>query len=1153
MTQVGATQISFRGVGPWRGMTTQSRAQPFGFELLENCYVSSDGSEIRMVPGFVTYADLTAARAVNGDTIGGFRRDVIDARRPVYAATGSYNFQDASVTETMKVWAPPTHVHGFDFVSGRMILFGEIGPRLEPIKDSGAGNTYVYVTAVTYIGAGVTELTLNTAYYIAGGFQSAGVAGTAATLWRIYLIGITGGPATTLCGANGLGKAHVVGSYPTATTIRITTDIGSAANNVIGQTAYIARVTRDYAASNTETDDNESLAIWTLGTIPTSLPIQSCNPAWVANLQRDFGDTAGFFDEGGRDGCSRRRSRSIPYRIVPHVAGNRLIMVAPGYNCVFQAPVTIPLNYEGANTNPGISWVSNDVYDKPRCVGVPKAIMYIDNVRTHTGGSVNTYAPGAAASAFGGTDHPERTGVYKFAVAYKDEVTGEIGLLSETVDITTDNSAAKVGVRLVVVHPGYVLPECLALSVLVYRSEKNGETLYYDHTAKMDAFFTVATSPRGTLSAKYGVAVSTAVDSYQHCIEILVPYQTDEILKSNAIKSEARLPIIEQMPMGAKAARTVRGGWTIYGGALGNRGARFELFASDLSLYYDKNSPITAAGAFYPDNDLVFSRFATESSSSSGLTAHGSWGTGLRGIPPAYAGQQVTSRSLFPFPRETVILDRIVNNEANYDSGVANGIPHGQMREIRWKTVDSPVQPGIDTARDTKTTYMLLPRGRLQISEADNPGVTPATNTTVISKEAAEDIEGIGEANGQMVVCTRSKTYVVGYGTSPVGVPGEMASDQFGCIAANSMVSFDLGCAWISDRGPCAILGGAFAWIGEPIQHLFTGESARYLRDSQGMMRHSWAAHDPDRGLIYFGLYANRNTSHSVVYRGNSGTWTGWGTALNDEAQSRFPCDEVLIYSYKAGAWSVWRPPTSLFIKWMAHGPDQNGVPRMFFLGSDDRVYVLDDDYAQWNENAIVCSVTADSSTTVVATDGTFATDVTARGNGTFWAAGMDVLVIWEVEGRPLMKKTTLVSVTASTVTLADAVVVATGDTLVIGGRTATIKTNFMTFKAAETARAANMGMRYSLDGDTDGVAYVRGDALTTQIRDTEPASVTSTFTSQDSGDSYLYLGANDDTDRTMDRRLSQGALQGSSPTRMEYIVSGNASVRIQDIYAEIQ
>lgn len=57
MSEIGAMPVSFRGDGPWRGMTTQSRALPQHFELLENCYVSSDGSEIRPIPGFRTYVD----------------------------------------------------------------------------------------------------------------------------------------------------------------------------------------------------------------------------------------------------------------------------------------------------------------------------------------------------------------------------------------------------------------------------------------------------------------------------------------------------------------------------------------------------------------------------------------------------------------------------------------------------------------------------------------------------------------------------------------------------------------------------------------------------------------------------------------------------------------------------------------------------------------------------------------------------------------------------------------------------------------------------------------------------------------------------------------------------------------------------------------
>ena len=52
MPQIGEAQIGFKQ-GAWRGMTTLSKSKPAHFELLENGYVSSDGSEIRTWPGYV--------------------------------------------------------------------------------------------------------------------------------------------------------------------------------------------------------------------------------------------------------------------------------------------------------------------------------------------------------------------------------------------------------------------------------------------------------------------------------------------------------------------------------------------------------------------------------------------------------------------------------------------------------------------------------------------------------------------------------------------------------------------------------------------------------------------------------------------------------------------------------------------------------------------------------------------------------------------------------------------------------------------------------------------------------------------------------------------------------------------------------------------
>ena len=208
-----------------------------------------------------------------------------------------------------------------------------------------------------------------------------------------------------------------------------------------------------------------------------------------------------------------------------------------------------------------------------------------------------------------------------------------------------------------------------------------------------------------------------------------------------------------------------------------------------------------------------------------------------------------------------------------------------------------------------QNSYLLLPRGKIQISEPDNPGVTPATNITTIANELDEDVEAIGDVGGQAVICTRSRTYMLGFGGSPVGVLPDVASDRFGCIAPNSMVEFDGGCAWISDRGPVAMVGGAVQWIGEPLERLFYGVGARYLRDRKGMMRHSWACHDAERGLLYFGVFANRGSGTDfMVYvdsRFGNYSWADTeNTADADKIRSRFPCDEVLVYSYRVGAWA---------------------------------------------------------------------------------------------------------------------------------------------------------------------------------------------------------------------------------------------------------
>ena len=1176
MGNPGSVRAGFRGDGPWRGMTTQSLATPGMFELLENCYVSSDGSEIRPMPGFKTYGDFSLAHN-NTTGAGGLNGLVTDARRPVSAVTGNYRFNTAA-TQSLAVWSEPTHIHGFEQVSGRFILFGEDDFRREPIRNSG-DTAYIVITDYTFNAAG-TILTFNQNYRTgANTFNAVDTtigAGNSRLTFRIWITGLTGPGAVFL---NNI--VHTIdttaGSFPAANQFRILTSIVGPGNNGTGQSGSCDWITQDFTSSNTVSDDNESLTTWTIDTnitpgLPTSLPVTVAYRAYVANRQRDFGDATTTIVEGGDVGCSRRRQLSIPYRLVPHVSGNRLIMVAPGYNCVFQAPVVIPINFENGSTD-GLQWIANDLYDRPRCLGVPKAVQWQD----YTGGSTNSYANGsgntwtaaAAGNAFGGTNAAvvARQGKYTFAVRYRDEATGEVGLISEPVSVTTGGTDPFEGVRLLVMFPGYLMHECLALTIDVFRTTKDGAVgdnnagLFFDRSFTMEAFFASsrAGASLGLFSAKYGVQPSAAANEYRHYVELRLPYTTDEILKKNLTAPDP----LTNMPMGAKAGRTIRGGWTVFGGALGNNGKRLELWKSQVALYYGTAAPLGAGGdPLYPYPNQIFSRIAENTSASPpGLNSgHPQWGCGVHGIPPAYEGQEIFSRSLFPYPRETVRINKLVNPVTDFNPPAT--VPQSQLRELRYEIERSPIFADLDVSRDPQDAFLKLPRAQLQMSEADNPGVTPATNTIIVSHETGEDVEAIGEANGDLVVCTRGKTYIIGYAESPKnGVP-QLATDQFGCIGANTMVQFDFGCAWISDRGPCAVMGGSFRWIGEDLQHFFCGETARYKRDTTGMMRHSWACHDPDRGLIFFGLFADRGVGTaneaSIVYRGNSTKWTQ-GSFFKDEQYSRFPCDEILIYSYKADAWSVWRPPLNLLVKWMARGVDIEGQPRTFFLGSDNRIYQLDDAFAMWNAQPIQSTVQSASTGTVIATNGAFGTDTTARGNGTFWVAGMDVLVVKGIDGRPLIKRTTLVSISGGNVTVADSVTVESGDIVIIGSRAMTLKTTFVSPKLYETAREGKVAIRYAIDGAVGATSYAQGAVLTTKMEDSEPEGDRQHLNDEGTGfDHYAFLGERDDESdsahvvRCMDHEFSLGSAQGTN-ARLELTVVGGASLRLQDLYTEAQ
>lgn len=1150
MAQIGRSPFSYKiaEANRFGGMSFESTGEPYQFELLENCYVS--GGEIRSFPGSVCVldpvSDARLATDVTPFSPRGYEADHYDAFRPTYTASGSYNIP-TTATENMIVWTRPTTLHSVHFLTNRWVFVGESDGRREPIYNSGR-TQWVYV--VSYQGDGLggnIDLTLSSAPSSTANAFNALQSGSV-----VYLSGLTGDHATLLN-----NKQHIVGSVVGAV-VRITTNYTGSHAAFTGQTGFISRVSVSYnlniLGQQNEYeigDDVESLTVWRTATnsVNQDSPDDQVFCSHVANRRRDFGDSTGVVDEGSEDiPGSRRRQKTLPYRIVPHKAGNRIIAAAPGYGCAFQIPNIVPSALTGSAGSAGVGAYSNGDLDQPRCLGVPKCVVVEDPDKTPTA-SMHVKSTVDATEAFGGSSQSSRAGTYRFKFAYRDDATGEIGIPSEEIAVETNAvTHALTALRFYIYYPGYLMPESLALSIVAYRTKKEGNEFYFDETIKLTGLINAIAV--GSESSRYGLVPTPDATTYGYYFHVTYTplYKTDAELaeqSENIVVPDGN----KQMPMGCKTAYTYRG-YTMYGGALGDTGPFRELQSGEMEIRYDRNTSALNGRAYW--SDRVYMRFSAVLNTPNISEAAG-FNVGSAIIPPGYAGQSLYLPTILPFPRTTVVIDKMVNTVMGSNDAWLS--QRNRIADVQYQILDTPLRTKVDYSQQSGTAYLILPRNQVQISNPDNPGETPAVNTLIVANEEGEDVEAMGSYNGQPVLATRSKTYMVGFSTTPVGAVPDIVSDKFGCIAPNTMVEFDGGCAWISDRGPVAIVDGGFRWIGKPLQKWFSESSARYKKDSLGMMRHAWGCHDPIRGLIYFGLFADLASGTSneatVRYLNTTYSWTdtdGVGSILADKVRSRFPCDEILVYSYRDDAWSVWRPPQALAVQWMTVGLDEDKTQRVFYLGSDKRLYALDDLWGVTDQESNYIAIAQTGSTTTI----------TGLTTGYKMLVGMDVAFYKGGLGTRLefIGLRSIVSKTDTEIVLDSAITLPTGGCkMLVGPRRMKVRTNWAAWKQSDQATVAKAGLRYSLWGLYNTVsqlyarlpAFVKGTLRSSSLVNGVITSKTSTLT----GDSYSALGEEASTPQTFDYGLAQGMAQGQS-FQLEVEFVGGAQVRLQDLFVEV-
>lgn len=908
--------ISIRGDGPWQGRNTLSvmSKKEFSPKELVNCYISPDGKELRSFPGFKCIANID------------YEAEFIDSRR--------VDFSGPIVDEQLNAWSKLKVLHGFTRCRGRTAIVGEsLFRRYTPTFS---------ITSVNIISAGSASLTVSTD---PTGFIQANE--------YVYIEGLT-----SVRGLELVGKFYQVAGI---TTSSITVSPGGTTFGSEADTGSIMKVRQTTAGGTKHDQDLAALtAYWIEEQFDTSSVALVGYPSQVANRQRDFGDALTSYQEGyidigvispGQTGISRRKQKAIPFRVGLESAGDKILVPIPGYGCVFQIPVTIP--HRNVTVDAGIESHYNGGHDRPRSLGVPKGMLVEDaTIRT-----ANT------------TGLP--AGDYKFAIAYKDQYTGEIGLASNKFTVTvTLGDVISIGY----VHPAYVLSECLALTMMVYASGPGQDALGFLGEYALAEYGLGVPAPAVNL-AWNNVASFLNLPAFDWSGDI--DYSTPE-------------PRIPQMFMGSKTIATVRG-YTFAGGHYGTHGILKSMQFGQLFAAYTNN-----ADPVFKNLDEVQALPFDAQSQSTRLP----FNVALGGIPPAYAGASIFSdevpygkqagEELFKPPTKIATLDSVRN---------AFGTTSSYYRWLqRWKVRQNVNIQGVIKLETTPgDAYLILPQGQISFSEQAAAHAAPATNRIYLDNIEEEDTEMLGRSGNSLISCTRNQTFEFSWGTNPMGSNPILMSSEIGSIAYNAFVEYDGGCAWIGERGPVnKPHGEGPSWM-LAVEEDFIGDSAVYLRDSRGLMPHAWAAHDRERSLVYFGLRADvHNTDYVASVEETDAAGRVIVTA--DGARSKVPCDEVLVWSYKVNSFSVWRPPSGLAVQWMERVLCNDGIYRMCFLAEDGRIYAMDDSYMDTNREPVLLSGTSTGLNGTIIAMSTVVDQIDAPGiginidNDNIARIGMDVI-----------------------------------------------------------------------------------------------------------------------------------------------------------------
>lgn len=1196
---MGQRQLSLKGSSAvWRGVTrlsTVDRGERH-FTKLENCYISSDGQEIRHFPGYATFLDLTEINNPQG-----YSKYQIDTLRPLTqllpagtpyttGVSASYHAGNqalvSSPNQTLQQThisrCKPAHVWAFEQINNEIVLIGESRFREDPVYPS------PYTSPNDVLTVSSVEVTVSNTFSIQLNADIGGPGGNLTTrpfnyLYEgqtVFVDGVRVADATLQADIDAKlnGKVHRIGtggvsgdtvSLTTVSSVAPTTEAATAGElhhiryARFGKGSYDPNSPRGPYGDELlkRPDDPDALTVWRVRDQvdpydSTTQNLYSCDRSEVCNRQRDWGDSMSFgtgqegiLVNGSPDvaptpnskiGLSRREQRKLPYR--PHIecAADRIILAVPQYGCMFHVPMRAPvissdyLSPRDSNYD-AIPAIANDIYDRPRALGIPKPRLIESVFSTPVSPpfwsvisptdaqkvsvSSNVFPVGTPPILGTGINPSPNSGLpngeYKVAISFEDPGTGEEGLASETMTVQIGLGANPETIWINYIHPGYHFPEAAAWKLNVYLALPGQEALAFYGQYDLQAF------PRdyGTDTNFYGLDPTTPEDNLALTVRFALPVEDNVTTPGfgSALDPTRLAPQSATMPRGASVCKMIRG-VLFAGGALGNAGPDLQLWRARASSRFQPGSSV------FSSNDQMFIRAHDWNSAVIGYgdvftdmdPPDTTLGIAGRCFPDAYQGIDfINNTGQYPGRDTFKKVSKVLNRQAIGEREMT-GSPdyaswkHRERLELqrpaydRQKTAGAVYSSTPNQSAYGQPIYYVMPRGQLQIGDPGAPHRSSRAFIKIVDANKGDDITAIGQVGGSAVVCTRKETYSYSWYVAPSSSQPNLMSNEFGCIASNSMVEFDGGLAWLSDRGPVA-MGTGLQYVGAHVGEDFYSNERRYIRDSRGMMRHSWGAHDAARGLIIWGLIT-RDATHTIDDEGRTFTPqsalafpndTGdYPQDYGDQVLSRFPCDEMLIWNYRVNAFSTWRPPAGLEVYWMRPIRDANGAVRMAFLAADQRIYVLNDEWGDANgvfNTSIVATAVgrgAETTTLTMSVGGYQDGDtLTEAGQGRNWNVLLKPGVLIEF----LDARGNIVSeTTVNTVTSTDPTGTGTGNCVVelsapqtwrdgqeirVGARQrATIVTNYMGSGSGKMS-VSGVSMRYRLFPHQEDGSYNNSSA----------------------------------------------------------------------------